>query len=183
MLRIIAGQARGRRLRTPKGRHTRPTADRVREALFNILGHRVVGSMVLDLFAGSGAVGLEALSRGASGAVFVDNNRAALACLAINLKETGFEDRGEIIATDVRRAIFDLKSLARAFDLIYIDPPYYQDWGRVILPAVTPLLLPGGIAVLETAAADFTCEVEHLNLFSQRVYGDTKLNIYQVRGD
>jgi len=182
MLRIIAGQVRGRRLRTPKGWATRPTSDRVREALFNILGQRVLDSMFLDLFAGSGAVGLEALSRGARKVIFVENNCKALASLLFNLSATGFQDKGQVIATDARRALFDLNRQGLTFDLAYIDPPYYQDWGRIILPAVVSLLLPEGLTVLETATSEAGPEIDGLVMVSRRAYGDTALNIYQMPG-
>ncbi|WP_406678268.1 16S rRNA (guanine(966)-N(2))-methyltransferase RsmD [Moorella sp. ACPs] len=182
MLRIIAGQARGRRLLTPKGRHTRPTSDRVREAMFNILGARVIDSLFLDLFAGSGAVGLEALSRGAREAVFVENNRQALACLNANLAATGFKDKAQIIAADARRALAELSGRDLAFDLIYIDPPYHEGWGDIILPAVVPLLSPDGLAVLETATSEAAPEIADMVLMARRVYGDTALNFYQTKG-
>ncbi|KYH32497.1 16S rRNA (guanine(966)-N(2))-methyltransferase RsmD [Neomoorella mulderi] len=182
MLRIIAGQARGRRLRTPKGRATRPTSDRVREALFNILGARVIDSLFLDLFAGSGAVGLEALSRGARKAVFVENDRQALACLAANLAATGFKDKAQIIAADARRALAHLAGRGLVFDLVFSDPPYYQGWGDVILPAVVPLLSPGGLVVLETAKSEAAPETADMVLMARRVYGDTALNFYQRAG-
>ncbi|MBE3573664.1 MAG: 16S rRNA (guanine(966)-N(2))-methyltransferase RsmD, partial [Moorella humiferrea] len=122
MLRIIAGQARGQRLRTPKGSGTRPTSERVREALFNILGPRVIEALFLDLFAGSGAVGLEALSRGAKEAFFIEHDRRALSCLKANLQATGFNDRAHILAMDVRRALAELRRRDLVFDLIFVDP-------------------------------------------------------------
>lgn len=182
MLRIIAGQARGRRLRTPKGRTTRPTGDRVREALFNILGQDVIDSVFLDLFAGSGAVGLEALSRGARKVVFVENNRRALDCLLLNLSETGFKGKGQIIAVDVRRALINLNRQGLKFNIIYIDPPYGHDWGGEILSAVVSLLFPAGQVILETATLEASPETEGLLMVSRRVYGDTALNIYQIPG-
>lgn len=182
MLRIIAGQARGHRLRTPKGRTTRPTSDRVREALFNILGPRVVKSLFLDLFAGSGAVGLEALSRGAREAFFVENNRQALACLNANLAAAGFQDKGRIMPVDARRALVNLAGSGLVFDLIYIDPPYHQGWGEIILPAVAAVLAPGGLAVLETANSEAGPETADMVIVARRVYGDTALNFYARAG-
>ncbi|MDN5344322.1 MAG: hypothetical protein PWQ18_433 [Clostridia bacterium] len=182
MLRIIAGQARGRRLRTPRGQTTRPTSDRVREALFNILGLRVVDSLCLDLFAGSGAVGLEALSRGAREVFFVESNRQALAVLKANLLTTGFAARGHIVAADVRRALGDLAGRGLAFDLIFIDPPYRQGWGEVVLPAVAPLLAPAGLAILETATSEVGPKKADMVFKGRRVYGDTALNFYQRAG-
>ncbi|BCV20999.1 16S rRNA (guanine(966)-N(2))-methyltransferase RsmD [Moorella sp. Hama-1] len=182
MLRIIAGAARGRRLVTPRGRTTRPTSDRVREALFNIIGTLVPDSLFLDLFAGSGAVGLEALSRGARRAVFVENNRQALACLAANMRATGFAARGRIIALEARRALATLAGEGESFDLVFCDPPYRQDWGEAILPAVIPLLAPGGLVVLETASSEVGPAIPGLEITTTRVYGDTALNFYERAG-
>ncbi|WP_258361091.1 16S rRNA (guanine(966)-N(2))-methyltransferase RsmD [Moorella sulfitireducens (nom. illeg.)] len=182
MVRIIAGQVRGLRLRTPGGLVTRPTSDRVREALFNILGARVIDSIFLDLFAGTGAVGLEALSRGAREAVFIEKNRRALSCLDANLAATGFKDKARIIAADARPALDVLRRRGAAFDLIYIDPPYRQGWGDIILPAVVPLVAPDGIVILETAASEATPETADMVLLSRRIYGDTALIFYQRAG-
>lgn len=182
MVRIIAGAARGRRLRTPRGRTTRPTSDRVREALFNIIGTLVPESLFLDLFAGSGAVGLEALSRGARRAVFVENNRQALACLATNLRVTGFDDRGQIMPLAARPALAALTREGEAFDLIFCDPPYRQGWGEEILPAVVPVLAPGGLVVLETANTEAGPVIAGLAITATRIYGDTALNFYERAG-
>ncbi len=182
MLRIIAGQLKGRRLRTPKGKITRPTSDRVREALFNILGPRVVDSLFLDLFAGSGAVGLEALSRGAKKVVFVENNRYALNCLLSNLKVTGFESKGQVIAVDVRRALLLLKRQKLSFDLIYADPPYDQNWVADVLPTIAFLLKPAGLLIMEGAASKTAFKTKGLFMVCGRAYGDTALNFYQIPG-
>ncbi|MBC7325298.1 MAG: 16S rRNA (guanine(966)-N(2))-methyltransferase RsmD, partial [Moorella sp. (in: Bacteria)] len=175
-------QVRGHRLRTPGGRKTRPTSDRVREALFNILGARVVESLFLDLFAGSGAVGLEALSRGARQAVFVENDRQALACLHDNLAATGFKDKGVVIGSDVRRGVAGLLEEGRVFDLIFLDPPYRQGWGEVILPAAVPLLAPEGVVILETAVSEAAPEIAGMEIKDRRVYGDTALIFYGRAG-
>ncbi|OIQ58383.1 ribosomal RNA small subunit methyltransferase D [Moorella thermoacetica] len=182
MLRIIAGEARGRRLGTPRGRTTRPTSDRVREALFNILGNRVIDSLFLDLFAGSGAVGLEALSRGARRAVFVENNRQALNCLLANIKATGLEARGQVMALDARRALATLARRGETFDLIFSDPPYRQGWEELILPAVIPVLAPGGLVIMETAVAEAGPAITGLEITAIRIYGDTALNFYKSAG-
>ncbi len=138
-MRVIAGEAKGRRLLAPRGLGTRPTADRVREALFNILGPRVAGAAVLDLFAGSGAVGIEALSRGAARAVFVERDRAAVAALRANLARLGLGPRARVIARDAEAALRDLGRQATRFDLVFLDPPYAGD-----LAARTLVALGGG---------------------------------------
>lgn len=182
MLRIIAGEVRGHPLRTPKGRITRPTTDRVREALFNILGSRVIDSIFLDLFAGSGAVGLEALSRGAKKAVFIENNKLALKCLNSNLMSTNFKAKGLVIAADARRALEYLKKRDIFFDLVYVDPPYSKGWGDVILPSVNDLLLPYGLIIMETSVKEKPSEINGIKMFSKRVYGDTALSFYKKAG-
>jgi 16S rRNA (guanine966-N2)-methyltransferase len=124
-MRIIAGEARGRRIRAPEGTGTRPALDRVRESLFTILGDLVEGAEVLDLFAGSGAFGLEAVSRGARSATFVEREPKALEALARNLQELGFLARGHIIQGD---ALYR-PSAGKSYDLIFVDPPFlmFQD--------------------------------------------------------
>ncbi len=122
-MRIIGGSARSIRLKTVEGEDTRPTADRIKETLFNILGDEVSGAIVLDLFAGSGGLGLEAVSRGAQKAVFVDHSGKAVSCIRDNIEATGFGDKCEVMRMDFRSA---LKSMAGKykFGLVFLDPPY-----------------------------------------------------------
>lgn len=144
-MRVIGGAAKGRRLQTPTGRATRPFTDRLRESLFSALGDRVTGARVLDLYAGTGSIGLEALSRGAESAIFIESNRAALQCLRRNVEAVGLG--GRIIAGAVERHIDHRSEL---FDLVFIDPPYPmsdEDVGRVI-EAVADLLTEDGIVVV-----------------------------------
>ncbi len=123
-MRIISGTSKGRRLATPKNRAIRPTSDRVKESIFNILGNEVEGKVVLDLFAGTGNLGIEALSRGAKKAVFVEKGRQALSLIHRNLSQCGMDGRFEILPKDVTRSIGILEQRGEAFDLILIDPPY-----------------------------------------------------------
>ncbi len=144
-MRVVAGSARGRRLTTPAGPATRPTADRVREATFNALGSldAVEGAAVLDLFAGSGAMGIEALSRGAASATFVDRDPKALAAVRANLDVTGLGDRATVVRGDAERWLAG----AGRFDLAVLDPPYATDdaaWGRLLTG------LDAGVVVLES---------------------------------
>lgn len=120
-MRVIAGTARGRRLVAPKGRQVRPTSDRVREALFASLGERVVSAVVLDLFAGSGALAIEALSRGAARAVLVERDPKAAAVIAENLDRTGFAGRARLVRADAARFC---RASGEAFDLVLVDAPY-----------------------------------------------------------
>jgi 16S rRNA (guanine966-N2)-methyltransferase len=124
MLRVIAGSAKGRRLATLQTLALRPTPDRVREALFNILGTRVDGAAVLDLFAGSGAIGLEALSRGARFAIFVEAHEPACRLIAKNLQRCGLHQQASVWCRDVLSAIPALKIQGQTFDVIFLDPPY-----------------------------------------------------------
>src|SRR6187401_1016297 len=127
-MRIVAGIARGRRLRAPKGRLVRPTADRVKEAVFSILESREssTGRAVLDLFAGAGTLGIEALSRGAAEAVFVEPSRAASEAIQDNLRTAGLD--GEVLAMPADRAIKRLAAAGRRFDRVFLDPPYGEGW-------------------------------------------------------
>ncbi len=122
-MRIIAGTARSLPLKTVEGTDTRPTTDRIRETLFNILTGEIVDATILDLFAGSGAVGLEAVSRGAAHAVFVDHSAKAVSCIRDNIQFTKFESRCEVIPGDFLTALKRLEG-RDAFDLIFLDPPY-----------------------------------------------------------
>ena len=122
MIRVISGSARSLRLRTPEGEHTRPTQDRIRETIFNILQDDVPGCVFLDLFSGSGAIGIEALSRGASRAYFVENNKEALSCIRENLSHTHLAEKATVLAGDVCPQLYSVKE--KAVDIVYIDPPY-----------------------------------------------------------
>ncbi len=123
-MRIISGTSKGRRLATPKSQVVRPTSDRVKESIFNILGQVVEEKTVLDLFAGTGNLGIEALSRGARRAFFVEKGRQAIRLIKRNLSQLGMEGRSEIVPKDVYRAIGILKLRGESFDLILMDPPY-----------------------------------------------------------
>lgn len=153
-MRIITGMARGARLKAPKGLRTRPTADRVKESLFSILGDRVRGARVLDLFAGTGSLGLEALSRGASSAVFVD--RATIALVRENAVHTHLFARAQFFSQDVFLALSRLKAVGETFDLVFCDPPYEAGlWQRVLLALDTSSLLsPAVQVVVECDAAE-----------------------------
>lgn len=146
-LRVTAGSARGRRLATVPGDAVRPTADRVREAVFNSLASRraVAGARVLDLYAGTGALGIEALSRGASEAVFVEADRSVAAVLRSNLESVGFAQRAAVIVADAVAALEGLRRRGRRFDVALIDPPYaFEDWPDLMSR------LPARLAVAES---------------------------------
>lgn len=123
-MRIIAGKARGINLAVPQGRHTRPTTGRIKETLFNIIQAEVPGSRFLDLYSGSGSIALEALSRGAAAAVLVDNDREAVRCIKENIKKTVSGGAAQLIQSEAMYALKRLDSIGKAFDIIFLDPPY-----------------------------------------------------------
>ena len=187
-MRIISGKCRGRRLFTP-GRVAgkaaiRPTSDRVREALYSILAGRPEGARILDLFAGTGALGLEGLSRGGSLAVFVDLGAEALALLRRNVELCGFADRGLVIKRDLTRGLSFLREYcpAEGFDLIFLDPPYRRGHVERLLTGVAALglLAADGLLVAEEAAeVDLPGAFPGLVLADQRLYGDTGIWFYR----
>jgi 16S rRNA (guanine966-N2)-methyltransferase len=146
-MRVVAGTARGRRLEAPAGRDTRPTSDRVREAVFNALGSlgAVEGAEVLDLFAGTGALGIEALSRGAASCTFVERDRAARGLIERNLAGTGLADRATVRSEPAERYVDGAVAAGHSFDLALLDPPYAYDGWAALLAA-----LPASIAVIES---------------------------------
>ena len=178
-MRIVAGERKGVRLDTPPGRDTRPTSDRLRESLFSILGD-VTGLRVLDAFAGSGALGLEALSRGAAGAVFCETSAAALAALRGNVERLGFGDRAEVRRQDGRRRMAADARAGDTYELILIDPPYrmlpaLQEQFSLQLPQ---LLVPDGLLVIEGPAASEPLALP-LVLDTTRVHGAARLTVYR----
>jgi 16S rRNA (guanine966-N2)-methyltransferase len=173
---VIAGQWRGRRLQAPAGSTTRPTSDRTREALFSILGNRVTGARVLDLFAGSGALGIEALSRGAAEATFVDSAPAAIRAVRANLAAVGAD--AEVRRSDARRFLGDASAAARQYDLVFLDPPYRLAGrlGDVLTPALPAVLGPGAAVIAES---DRRAPLElGLPILDERRYGDTLIRIH-----
>ncbi|HEX2739157.1 MAG TPA: 16S rRNA (guanine(966)-N(2))-methyltransferase RsmD, partial [Rubrobacter sp.] len=153
-VRVIAGSARGRRL-APVPKNVRPTSDRVRESLFNSLGQFFEGGSVLDLYAGTGALGIEALSRGSERAVFVERDRRVRAVIHENLRRTGFVERAEVIGDDVEPVLGRLSERGELFNLIFADPPYRIAAAEVggILGRLRSLLTPGGRVVIESGEA------------------------------
>lgn len=135
-MRVIAGRARRTLLKTPEGLDTRPTTDRTKETLFNILNPYLLECKFLDLFSGSGGIGIEALSRGADFAVFSEINKNALACIQANLKATHFEQIAKVIPQDALSAISLLEKEGRIFDIIFMDPPYNHEWEKKVLEAL-----------------------------------------------
>lgn len=152
-MRVVAGSARSILLETPAGKDTRPTTDRIKETLFNMLQPYVPGANVLDLFAGSGGLGIEALSRGAEYACFVDMSREAVRCITGNVKRARVDNRCDVLLMDFRNAINRLKNMGKKFDLIILDPPYGKSLEVQALQMLdeADLVADEGLIVIETA--------------------------------
>ncbi|MCA1961556.1 MAG: 16S rRNA (guanine(966)-N(2))-methyltransferase RsmD [Desulfomonile sp.] len=183
-MRIIAGRFKGVRLPVPRGREIRPTTGRVREALFSTLGPAIANGRVLELYAGTGAFGLEALSRGARSALFVDKDHRATARIARLAESLGIGDAVKVLTAD---AVFALKKLAAegaAFDVIFLDPPYGTDQvGRLASePALCRVVRPSGLLIVEREAASEPIDFpECFELRFSRAYGGTILEIFDRR--
>jgi 16S rRNA (guanine966-N2)-methyltransferase len=178
-MRLTGGSDRGRRLRAPRGAQTRPTAAKVREAIFNILGPPPDGS-VLDLYAGTGALGLEALSRGARRAVFVERDHQALVALRRNLRELGLEDRSTVMGAEVCGALRRLASRAERFSWVFLDPPYAKETEGVLAELSGELLTPCAVVVVEhDRRHQPAASVGSLFLTDRRHYGDTELSFFR----
>jgi 16S rRNA (guanine(966)-N(2))-methyltransferase RsmD len=179
-MRVIAGTARGIQLAAPRDRGTRPITDRVKETLFGILGERVVDARVLDLYAGSGAVGIEALSRGAAHATFVEKGRAALASITENLRRAGLSETAAVRGEDVRRYLASAAAGDDRFDLVVLDPPYEE---RAILPpleGVITLLAPSATVVVKHFWRTTVSAPDGLRLWRDRRFGETTLTFLEA---
>lgn len=178
-MRIIAGLARGRKIITPEGTGTRPTSDRVKESIFGILQFKLSGKRVLDLFAGSGSLGLESLSRGASYCVFVDKDNGSIQAVSKNVKSLGFESQCDILQADFAQAIKRLSSRRSQFDFIFMDPPYAAGILEQAVDFVLAnnLLSDGGTIVAEHAAGKMAWEnIKTCDIYDTRTYGNTAVS-------
>lgn len=185
-MRIIGGKYRSRKIKQPKLGSTRPTKDRIREAVFNVIAEKVPGSDVLDIFAGSGAYGLEALSRGAKSATFVENNKQAIRVLKENIRSLGAEAEkaSRIIAEDALKAIEKLSASGKTFDIVFSDPPYNKELARKSLIMINryDILKPLGFAVIEHHAQEGLPETAGgLSLLKQKTYGDIYISIFHKK--
>lgn len=178
-MRIITGKARGLHLHVPKNYDVRPTADRVKESLFNIIGTRVFGARALDLFAGSGNLGLEAWSRGAAEVWFVDNSRTSLQLVESNIKKCRAEADCKVLKCDAEASLGLLSRQGQMFDLIFVDPPYNHGWVQKVLCRLTaaPVLSETGWLIAEHSVHD---EIEPAlpegyEVFRRQKYGETHL--------
>ena len=180
-MRVIAGQAKGTPLQTVPGSGTRPISDRVKEALFDVLAGEVPGARVLDLFAGTGSVGIEALSRGAAQAVFVEKQSKAVATIRTNLQRTGLMDRARVVKADVFRF---LGGEPEPFDLVYVAPPQYLGLWKQTLVALDShsgwVVEDGGTVVVQICPKEWEgLTLDELRLVDERRYGSTLLAFYE----
>lgn len=188
-MRIIAGEARGRNLCAPEGAHTRPSSDRLKEALFGSIQFDLRGAIVLDLFSGSGALGLEAVSRGAGMAYCNDNDRESIRCIVENVQNLGFDERVQVSQRDYTAALKGFVARAVRFDFIFLDPPYAMDLGEKALALIAELSLltpegrvfweyEQGLAVPEAALAEMGYRIRN-----NRRYGKAGLSVLDRCGD
>lgn len=190
-MRLTGGHDRGRRLIAPRGANTRPTAAKIREAIFNILGPPPEAA-ILDLYAGTGALGIEALSRGANRAVFVERDHQALVALRRNIRELGLEDRSTVIGADVRAVVRRLQNDGQQFAWVFLDPPYAKETEGVLAElGSNDLLAPCAVVIVEhdrrncppgSVAGDIAGSLGGLFLTDRRTYGDTALSFYRGSG-
>lgn len=182
-MRIVGGEARSRQIKAPEGQDTRPTLDRVRENVFNILQRQVRGAVTLDLFAGSGAMSLEAVSRGAQRAVLVDHNRRAVQVEKENIAALRFEDRTRVLPMDWQAAVRLLGGEGMKFDLVFLDPPYAMHDMTGVMQAIAPLLAPGATVVLEHEAKVMPSTAEGYEMVDSRRYGYAGVSFFRRMDD
>ena len=175
-MRVITGTARGRKLLAPEGMETRPTTDLVKEAVFSVIHFIVPCASVLDLFAGSGQMGIEALSRGANKAVFVDSSRKALDIIKQNVQNTGFAKQSKVLAGDGESF---LQNAVEKYDIIFLDPPYNQGYPEKLLPLLARPLSENGLVLYEhDKKEELPDETEELILKKRYRYGRTMVSSY-----
>ena len=179
-MRIIAGEARGRQIEAPSGLHTRPTLDRVRENIFNMIQYEVPGSCVLDLFAGSGALSLEALSRGASYAVLNDVDRNAYSVQRKNITALKYEDRTKQFHSDWHTTLIQLQKENRCFDLVFLDPPYSMTDLTGVFSGLMPLITHHTLIIVEHEAKKQPIVNEQYHVVKNRAWGYCAVTIYQL---
>ena len=182
-MRVTGGEARGRRLKAPGNLPIRPTADRVREALFDILGARVRGSRFLDAYAGTGAVGCEALSRGAARVVFLERQRGALRLIRANLGLGPWSGSSDVLEGEVSASLRDLGRFGTRFDIVFLDPPYDEPTLPGALDLAARLLEAGGLLILEHRSAAAVPPAAGLVPSRTYRYGDTSLSVWRPEKD
>jgi len=194
-VRVIAGELKGRTIQAPLGSTARPTYDRVRESLFGMLEPRLPGANVLDLFAGSGSLGIEALSRGAAGATFIEHSKAVFDVLEGNIESLGLAERSLVIRGDALRLIRERRVPTAPFDVVFVDPPYASGDASRALAALPPLVVDDGLVIVERAAGRATgadrgtergvgaSDRRGLVEIRRKRYGSTELVVYRSGGE
>lgn len=183
-MRVISGKARGQSLKAPEGLNTRPTADRVKESIFNVIQSRLYDSIVIDLFSGSGNLGIESLSRNASKGYFIDNNKNSIQSITENLKKTNLIHDSIVIQMDVLSAIKKLNTQSVKADIIFLDPPYSKGLVTPTLDGIFSfnLLQDDGIVVVEHKKIDDIPEsIGNLQKYRTNNYGDIAVSFYELR--
>ncbi|PKM96161.1 MAG: 16S rRNA (guanine(966)-N(2))-methyltransferase RsmD [Firmicutes bacterium HGW-Firmicutes-1] len=178
-MRVIAGTARSLSLVAPEGQDVRPTLDRTKETLFNMLQHRLPGCLFMDIFSGSGAIGIEALSRGAKKAYFVENSQSALKCIEQNLKHTKLFDHADIIKLDFMQALKVLRERGISLDIIFFDPPFNKGFEEKLLRELCSysLLQEDGLIICECSSHtsfDFLEEYEDYVIYKEKIFKTSK---------
>lgn len=172
-MRVAGGKVKGHRLKVPKIRDVRPTQESIRTAIFNILGDLVENKKVLDLYAGSGSLGIEALSRGAKEAIFIESNRHGCKVIKENLAHAKISPKGKVICRDVKQALLELPD--NDIELVFLDPPYSIGKLDYIFRVLVPHLRRGAIVVYEHSKSTEAPSVPELRIFDRRAYGGTKV--------
>ncbi|WP_256761472.1 16S rRNA (guanine(966)-N(2))-methyltransferase RsmD [Cohnella sp. WQ 127256] len=183
-LRVISGQAKGHPLKAVPGNNTRPTTDKVKESLFSIIGPYFDEERVLDLFAGTGGLGIEALSRGAASAVFIDSSSQSIEVIKQNLSATRLAERAEVFRNDARRALNQLARVGKPFDLIFVDPPYVmKDCDTLLLDLAEKGLVAENAVVVVEHHPDVVYEniIGHYERYRYAKYGEIALSVYRYQ--
>lgn len=181
-MRVIAGRSKGHPLKAVPGQNTRPTTDKVKESIFSMIGSYIESEWVLDLFGGTGSLGIEALSRGAKHAIFVDKDAKSVEVMRANIHATGFTDQTEIYRTDARRAIKALHKRGIQLDLVFMDPPYRMEVIPDLIEVMSDcdMIHHDGLVVCEHAADIVLPEtIRTLGKWKESLYGDTRVTIYR----
>lgn len=180
-MRVISGKSRGAKLIAPEGNHTRPTIDRIKETLFNMISFDLPGCMFLDLFSGSGGIGIESLSRGATEVIFVDDNAEAIKCIKQNLEKTKLHNQAIVYNMNVGTALKKMGTEGKQFDIVFLDPPYHLEGIDTILNTIVELdlLKRNGYIILERSS-DVPVELgQGLRLIKEKQYKTTTLSFFE----